>query len=145
MRVAEKIYKQMVIRGMNQQRLARESQVSDSEVSRILNGKSSPSLEYAHRLAQALGVSLDYLADDSMEADESAEGRLQAAEDREILELARTVGYRQSRRVLEVTLELGYEVGMRRLLGVEARPVIESAPPAGSTVRKKSVGRANSA
>ncbi len=52
-------------RGLNGQKLARLSQVSDSEISRILQGKSRPGLDNALRLAQALGVSLDYLADDS--------------------------------------------------------------------------------
>src|SRR5271165_6277639 len=48
-------------KGLNGQKLARLSQVSDSEISRILQGRSRPGLDNALRLAQALGVSLDYL------------------------------------------------------------------------------------
>ena len=39
--------------GLNGQKLARLSQVSDSEISRILQGKSRPGLDNALRLAQA--------------------------------------------------------------------------------------------
>ena len=55
--------------GLNGQKLARLSQVSDSEISRILQGKSRPGLDNALRLARALGVSLDYLADDKLEVE----------------------------------------------------------------------------
>ena len=68
MRLSEKLLKQMLIKGLNGQKLARLSGVSDSEVSRILGGKSQPGLENAFRLAQAVGVSLDYLADDSLDS-----------------------------------------------------------------------------
>ena len=58
--------------GLNGQKLARLSQVSDSEISRILQGKSRPGLDNALRLAKALGVSLDYLADDKLEVEPPA-------------------------------------------------------------------------
>ncbi len=144
MTFAEKVYKQMLVRGLNQQRLAQLSSVSDSEVSRVLRGKSSPSLEYAHRLAKALGVSLDYLADDTLVADPAFAEPRQEAADREILELARDLGHRQARRVLETTLDLGYEVATRRLLGVDSgRPVVERDEP-GSGRTAGAVGRTGS-
>ena len=62
-----KLKKLMNAKGLNGQKLARLAQVSDSEISRILQGKSRPGLENALRLAQALGVSLDYLADDNID------------------------------------------------------------------------------
>jgi transcriptional regulator with XRE-family HTH domain len=142
MRVAEKIYKQMLLKGLNQQKLARAAAISDSEVSRILRGKSSPSLEYAQRLARALGVSLDYLADDECDDDATGTAGSMSDRERELLDLAREIGPRQARRVLETALDLGYEVAIRRLLGLEMKPVIEvgEAPPA-----RPSSGRAGAA
>ncbi len=67
MRFEEKLRKEMLLKGFNQQRLARASGVSDSEVSRILAGKSQPGLENALKLSRAVGVSLDYLADERSE------------------------------------------------------------------------------
>jgi transcriptional regulator with XRE-family HTH domain len=125
MRFAEKLYKQMLLKGLNQQKLAQLSSVSDSEVSRILNGKSNPSLEYAFRLARALGLSLDYLADDELEDSHRAGSDERSNTNDEILELSRELGARQSRRILETANDLGYQVAIRRLLGSEAKPLIE--------------------
>jgi transcriptional regulator with XRE-family HTH domain len=125
MRYAEKLYKHMLLRGFNQQKLARLSSVSDSEVSRILKGKSNPSLEYAHRLAQALGISLDYLADDRMDEDRPPPAPDLTPVEAEILEIAREFDPRQARRILETAADLGYEVAIRRLLGTEMKPIIE--------------------
>ncbi|MDB5352887.1 MAG: Helix-turn-helix protein [Planctomycetota bacterium] len=126
MRFEEKLRKQMLLKGFNQQRLARASRVSDSEVSRILSGKSAnPGLENALKLARAVGVSLDYLADDAMEDDSP---RIEPtsptpAPEAEILETARELGLRQARRILETVGDMGYEVAIRRLL--EIKPLIE--------------------
>jgi transcriptional regulator with XRE-family HTH domain len=124
MRFYEKLYKQMLLLGMNQQKLARKSQVSDSEVSRILAGKSQPGLENAFKLSRAVGVSLDYLADESLEEDPSQAREAPPAEERDVLELARELGCRQARQLLETALLLGHKESMRRLLslGLEARP-----------------------
>src|SRR5271170_3230656 len=70
-RFSEKLMQRTLQLGLNGQKLARKSDVSDSEISRIVNGKSLPGLENAIALARAVGVSLDYLADDSLEADTS--------------------------------------------------------------------------
>src|SRR5271154_3953108 len=68
-RFSEKLSQKILQLGLNGQKLARKSDVSDSEISRIMNGKSLPGLENAIALARAVGVSLDYLADDSLESD----------------------------------------------------------------------------
>lgn len=130
MRYAEKLYKHMLLKGLNQQKLARLSSVSDSEVSRILKGKSNPSLEYAFRLSQALGISLDYLADDRLDENAQTGPELSPVE-AEVLELVRQFDPRQARRILETAMDLGYEVAIRRLLGTEMKPIIEvgSSPP----------------
>ena len=65
----EKLQMLMARYGLNGQKLARLSQVSDSEISRILQGKSRPGLDNAFRLARAVNVTLDYLADDSLDAE----------------------------------------------------------------------------
>src|SRR4051794_5368530 len=125
MRFEEKLRKQMLLKGFNQQRLAKAARVSDSEVSRILSGKSAnPGLENALSLARAVGVSLDYLADDSLDEDPPARsGEGPSSTEEEILEIARELGPRQARRLLEMACELGYEIAVRRLL--EMPPLIE--------------------
>src|SRR5271168_5387226 len=69
----DKLQMLMIRHRLNGQKLARQAQVSDSEISRILQGKSRPGLDNAYRLAKAVGVSLDYLADDSVEHDTTAQ------------------------------------------------------------------------
>jgi transcriptional regulator with XRE-family HTH domain len=115
-----KLLAQMVRRGLNGQKLAKISKVSDSEISRILAGKSRPGLENAFRLARALGVSVDYLADDSLEFDPVKGVDPLTPEEREILDLARAIGCPRAVRILENIRIIGYEAGMRRLL--DARP-----------------------
>lgn len=120
----KKLTAQMLRRGLNGQKLAKISKVSDSEISRILAGKSRPGLENAFRLAKAVGVSLDYLADDSLETDPAKAADPLTAEEREILDLAHAIGCSRATRVLENIRIVGYEVAMRRLL--DARPSLEA-------------------
>ena len=135
MRFEEKLRKQMMLKGYNQQKLARLSRVSDSEISRILSGKSgNPGLENALRLARAIGVSLDYLADDALDQDPIAAPQPAAppepvpeGAEGDILLAARDLGLRPARRILETACDLGYEVAIRRLL--EIKPLIELGDP----------------
>lgn len=134
----------MLVLGFNQQKLARISQVSDSEISRILSGKScNPGVENALKLARAVGVSLDYLADDALDdeatpietAAPAGRGSTEAPRDgaeAEVLDAARELGVRQARRVLETACDLGYEIAIRRLL--EIRPLIEIGDSPRATV-----------
>ena len=87
MKLEEKLATQMARRGLNGQKLARTSKVSDSEISRILAGKSRPGLENAFRLARAVGVSLDYLADDALETDPLEHKDPLSPDERELLDL----------------------------------------------------------
>ena len=136
MRFEEKLRKQMFLKGYNQQKLARLSCVSDSEISRILSGKSgNPGIENALKLARAVGLSLDFLADDEMEGDQyaltgmrsSSNEVLVDATERDILASAHELGERQARRVLETVCELGFEIAIRRLL--DMKPMIEVGDP----------------
>ena len=75
-RFSEKLGQKILQLGLNGQKLARKSDVSDSEISRIMNGKSLPGLENAMALARAVEVSLDYLADDKVDHDPSPAARV---------------------------------------------------------------------
>jgi transcriptional regulator with XRE-family HTH domain len=124
MKYAEKLYKQMLQKGLNQQRLAKNSQVSDSEVSRILGGKSQPGLENAFRLARAVGVSLDFLADDALDSDPmQPPGAGRSAAENDMLTVAREFGFPAAQRLLEIARILGYETAIRRLVGADSKPL----------------------
>jgi transcriptional regulator with XRE-family HTH domain len=115
----------MKSRNLNGQKLARLSHVSDSEISRILQGKSRPGLDNALRLAQAVGVSLDYLADDRIETEPDSPEDAVSAEDHKLLSLCGRIGAEEAQRVLEIVRILGYEVAMARLIGAASKPTIE--------------------
>ena len=119
----DKLQMLMARYGLNGQKLARLSQVSDSEISRILQGKSRPGLDNAFRLAKAVNVSLDYLADDSLDVESPQPTDPLTAEERKILNLAQKIGSSEVLAILENVRFLGYEVAMSRLIG--ARPIIE--------------------
>jgi len=119
-----KLQSMMARKGLNGQKLARMSQVSDSEISRILQGKSRPGLDNALRLAKAVGVSLDYLADDQIDIEPAPPGELLSPEERKILTLVTKIGPAEVLTILENIRFLGYEVAMSRL--VSAKPVIEA-------------------
>lgn len=127
MKLDEKLHKQMLLKGLNGQKLARLSQVSDSEISRILAGKSLPGLENAFRLAKAVGVSLDYLADDSLDAEPVKSAEVSSDLERGVLRSAHDLGVREADKLLEIARFVGYETAMRRLL--DAKPTIEVAEP----------------
>jgi transcriptional regulator with XRE-family HTH domain len=126
MELKQKLQMLMKARNLNGQKLARLSRVSDSEISRILQGKSRPGLDNALRLAQAVGVSLDYLADDRIEVEPSASAEeALSAEDHKLLAACKRIGVDEVQRILEIVRILGYDVAMARLLGMASRPVIE--------------------
>jgi transcriptional regulator with XRE-family HTH domain len=119
----DKLQMLMARYGLNGQKLARLSQVSDSEISRILQGKSRPGLDNAFRLAKSVNVSLDYLADDSLDAEPPQPADHLTPEERRLLTIAQKVGYGEVLTLLENIRFLGYEVAMSRLVG--GKPVIE--------------------
>jgi transcriptional regulator with XRE-family HTH domain len=123
MELKHKLKHLMNARGLNGQRLARLSQVSDSEISRILQGKSRPGLDNALRLARALEVSLDYLADDRIDSEPASPADAFSPDERKILSLGQKLGVPETVAILENVRFLGYETAMSRLVG--AKPVIE--------------------
>jgi transcriptional regulator with XRE-family HTH domain len=120
----DKLQMLMTRHRLNGQKLARQAQVSDSEISRILQGKSRPGLDNAFRLAKAVGVSLDYLADDTLDHDPTAQPADNlSTEERKILTLAQKIGCAEVLTILETIRFLGYDLAMTRLVG--AKPIIE--------------------
>lgn len=146
----DKLYHQIVMKGYRQKKLSEISGVSDSEISRLLRGDPDrgpfPGLVNAFRLSRALGVSLDFLADDEHEHDPLKPPAPVAPEERELVELASAIGHREARRLLETAQVLGYEVAIRRLLGAEMKPLVEvdsRRAPAATT--SQAIPHANSA
>jgi transcriptional regulator with XRE-family HTH domain len=119
----DKLQMLMARNGLNGQKLARLSQVSDSEISRILQGKSRPGLDNAFRLAKAVNVTLDYLADDSLDAEPPQPADHLTPEERKLLAIAQKIGNGEVLTLLENIRFLGYEVAMSRLVG--GKPIIE--------------------
>lgn len=125
-KLKDKLLTAMARQGLNGQKLAQRSSVSDSEISRILSGQSTPGLENAFRLARAVGVSLDFLADDVLETDPLRASDPITPEERSLLDLGHRVGLARGILLLENISFIGYEMAMQRLLS--ARPVIEIDP-----------------
>jgi transcriptional regulator with XRE-family HTH domain len=145
MKLEEKLAAHMARRNLNGQKLARSSKVSDSEISRILAGKSRPGLENAFRLARAVGVSLDYLADDTLETDPLEHKDPLSPAERELLDLGNGVGAADAARILHIVRIVGYEIAMRRLL--DAKPIVELDAESRTTSPQPApaAGRASSA
>jgi len=122
-KLKDKLLTEMTRHGLNGQRLAQRSQVSDSEISRILSGQSTPGLENAFRLARAVGVSLDFLADDTLDEDPLRASDPLSSEERRVLDLVQQIGLLKAIHVLENLRYIGYETAMQRLL--VARPIVE--------------------
>lgn len=89
---ADKLQKLCALRGMDQATLAERLNRSKSSMSRILSGAQEPKLKLAHELAKALGVSLDYLADDSLEIEPNGEWVMLSEDELAILKIVRRLG-----------------------------------------------------
>ncbi len=126
-RFSEKLGQKMLQHGLNGQKLARKSDVSDSEISRIMNGKSLPGLENAMALARAVNVSLDFLADDGVDLDPSRPQESVTELETMILRIVRDMGLMQASYLLETTRLIGYEMAMQRLI---AKPTVATNPEA---------------
>ncbi|WP_158633709.1 helix-turn-helix domain-containing protein [Tautonia sociabilis] len=121
-RIDEKIYRRMVQLGLSQQALSQKSGVSDSEISRLLNGQSKrPGLHNILRLARALEVSLDYLADDELATDPRTGVDPLSGDERHLLDRARQIGLREVEMILDATRVLGFDMAIRRLYGLDGR------------------------
>jgi transcriptional regulator with XRE-family HTH domain len=129
MKLKDKLQMLMNRQSLNGQKLARLSHVSDSEISRILQGKSRPGLDNAFRLARAVNVSLDFLADDSLEVDAAEPAEHLSSDERRILALSQRIGSSEVIAILENVRFLGYEAAMSRLVGARAAIEIDQENP----------------
>lgn len=102
---ASKINRLMTTRGLTQSELrdAIGRTVSHGTMSNWCSGRSLPRLDEAQKLAQALGVTVDFLADDSKETPESPPLVEVNERDVELLKIAKL---------------LGHDRAMGRLLGI---------------------------
>ena len=108
-----------------------------------MNGKSLPGLENAIALARAVGLSLDYLADDAIESDPKLPKEPHNEMETMILRLARDLGYMEAYHMLQSTRIIGYDVAANRLL--EGKPTITPMTESGrtGTTPASGTGRAN--
>jgi transcriptional regulator with XRE-family HTH domain len=100
---ADKIRKLCALRGLDQSALADQVGVSKSSMSRIVSGMQEPKLGLAHELARALGVTLDYLVDES---DQGSPGD-------QMVELSD-----DERTILKIVRRLGHSLAIDRLVGI---------------------------
>lgn len=142
-KLKDKLLTEMARHALNGQRLAQRSKVSDSEISRILSGQSTPGLENAFRLARSVGVSLDYLADDTLETDPMKATDPLSADERRLLDLARQIGMNRAILLLENIRYLGADTALQRLLmakpRIEVDPEDEPRPGAAGSVANGSI------
>ncbi len=89
-RFEQKLYLLCERAGWNQSDLSRElGGVSKSTIGGWFAGESRPSLDHCLKLARALGVSLDYLADDTIESPPRSEF---TASERLLVDVSREIG-----------------------------------------------------
>lgn len=88
----EKLQKLCAMRGMDQSALATQFGLSKSSISRILNGSQEPKLRLAYDLARALGVTLDYLVDESPEVGPLEQFVMVSEDEVTILKIVRLLG-----------------------------------------------------
>ena len=69
MKLGEKITKLKKIKNLSQVALAEATGISRDAISKYERGDSIPSVDYAKRIADTLGVSLDYLVSDNDKED----------------------------------------------------------------------------
>src|SRR3954452_21988359 len=89
---ADKLQKLCALRGMDQSTLASKVGLSKSSISRILSGVQEPKLRLAYDLAKALGVTLDYLVEDSPELGPTQHLVMVTEEEMMILKMVRRLG-----------------------------------------------------
>ena len=92
----DKLKKLCALRGLDQSSLASQVGLTKSSISRILNGAQEPKLSVAYALAKALGVTLDYLIDESLELGPTDQLVSVTEEEMTILRVVRQLGTSES-------------------------------------------------
>ena len=102
---SDRLQKLCALRSLDQATLASKVGLSKSSISRIMSGVQEPKLSLANDLAKALGVTLDYLMEDSLEIGPTQ--HLVTMSDEELM-------------ILKIVRRLGSNVAIDRLLNVES-------------------------
>lgn len=89
---SEKLQRLCALRGLDQATLADQVGLSRSTISRIISGIQEPKLKLAHDLAKALGVTLDYLVEETLEIGPGEQLVALTEEERMILKIVRRLG-----------------------------------------------------
>jgi transcriptional regulator with XRE-family HTH domain len=89
---SEKLQKLCALRGIDQSSLASKVGLSKSSISRILSGIQEPKLRLAYDLAKALGVTLDYLVEDTPDLGPAQHLVMITEEEMMILKIVRRLG-----------------------------------------------------
>jgi transcriptional regulator with XRE-family HTH domain len=92
----DKLKKLCALRELDQSALASRVGLSKSSMSRILSGAQEPKLLVAYELAKALGVTLDYLVDESLELGPTDRSMPVTEEEMTILKIVRYLGTHES-------------------------------------------------
>src|SRR4051794_13000719 len=102
---SDKLQKLCALRGLDQSALGKKIGLSKSTISRILSGSQEPKLTVAYSLAKVLGVTLDYLVDESPEVGANDQLVMLSEEELTILKMVRHLGPAASKdRLLNVPL-----------------------------------------
>ena len=88
----EKLQKLCALKGLDQSALASKLGLSKSSISRIMSGSQEPKLSLAYELAKALGVTLDYLADKTLNVGPTDQLLMVTDDELTILKMARRLG-----------------------------------------------------
>src|SRR4051812_48641097 len=86
---SEKLQRLCALRGLDQSELASRVGLSRSSISRILSGSQEPKLTVAHALALALGVSLNYLMEESTDDGPGSRWELVSEDEAALLRIVR--------------------------------------------------------
>ncbi len=90
MRFAEKLEREIARRGSSQSKLSRETGIHQTAISAMTRNERRPYMDQALQLARALGVPLDYLADDAQDEPPPASGL--GEDERAVLDLYHALG-----------------------------------------------------
>ncbi len=130
---AEKLQQLCALRGLDQSALAVKVGLSKSSMSRILSGVQEPKLRLAYDLAKALGVTLDYLVDDSPEVDPNAQLVMVTEDELTILKIVRRLSSNVSIDRLLAVPTSGPAAPPRRVPEGQGPPAPPSPAPPGSS------------
>ena len=125
MTFAQKLELMIDVRRMSQTRLSRLTGIGQPAISAMTRGERRPYLDQAFRLARALDVSVDYLADDSLAQPEP-------------------VPTERERTVWEILRAIGYERALLRLVapGDDGLRLVEPTPATPPRLRQDGTGQA---